>query len=308
MRRFTLIALLALVTQARADSVAQVATAKRISRQTVTLIDPQGRPNPSPSAGTDTAIQVGDILTFIIQFTPVPNAAYRGLGGYITDYIPPNTEVVGARLIDRNGNTVKPHRGGLACDGFGPRGSKWNTATLKDGSMSQLYADTGIFFSTDPRTARNSHNSTGDMDEAFLTFKNGLQMPQNPSGVGGFDQLIGTTSPYFAHNAWDLAQVVVYGPGTGNGPEHVGNAGVGYASPVAGPQSWYQLENTVSPSPGRDHLQHFAEPRQRGPVEAHSHHRRRDRPPGRRRLSAHRRVHHAAVQRRRAHSRRNPRQ
>src|SRR3972149_6485827 len=101
--------------QAHADGVAQVLTAKRISRQTIVLIDPQGRPG-VVGAGTDTTVMPGDILTFIIRFTPVPNLATRGLGGYITDYIPRNTEVVGARLVDANGNTLPPHRGGLAQD------------------------------------------------------------------------------------------------------------------------------------------------------------------------------------------------
>lgn len=237
---------------ARADSVAQVATAKRISRQTVALIDPQGRPvvgDGGVAAGT--LAKVGDVLTFVIQFTPVPNGAYRGLGGYITDYIPPNTEVVGARIVDRFGNTVSPHRGGLSCDGYGPRGKgTWTVGAgegpLTQGSMSQLYADTGIFYSNDPRTARNSDNASA-VAEPFLSLKNGLQMPANPSGAGQFDQLLNTTTPYFAHNAWDLAQVAEWGPGTGNGPEHVGNLGIGYASPVAGPDSWYQLEVTVDP-------------------------------------------------------------
>lgn len=232
---------------AQADSVAQVATAKRISRQTVSLIDPQGRPAVAPGSAGNTLARVGDVLTFTIQFTPVPNGAFRGMGGYITDYIPPNTEVVGARIVDRNGNTVPPHRGGLACDGYGPRGQKWNTATLVDGSMAQLYADTGIFFSDDPRTARHSRNPGSGLDEPFLTLKNGLQMPQNPSGAGQFDNLLSTSAPYFAHNEWDLAQVVVFGPASGNAPEHVGNSGIGYGSPVAGPDSWYQLEQTVDP-------------------------------------------------------------
>ena len=236
-------------TDANADSVAQVATAKRISRQTVALIDPQGRP--VPGGGASTFAKVGDVLTFVIQFTPVPNGAYRGLGGYITDYIPPNTEVVGARIIDRSGNTVAPHRGGLSCDGYGPRGKgTWTgvgSGSLIQGSMSQLYADTGIFYSTDTRTKRISKNAA-NVDEAFLSLKNGIQMPVSPSGAGGLASLLNTTAPYYAHNAWDLASVARWGPKQGNGPEHVGNAGIGYASPVAGPDSWYQLEATVMPA------------------------------------------------------------
>jgi hypothetical protein len=234
--------------EARADSVAQVATAKRISRQTVALIDPQGRP--IPGGGATSLVKVGDVLTFVIQFTPVANGAYRGLGGYITDYIPPKTEVVGARIVDRNGNTVSPHRGGLSCDGYGPRGKgTWTGAgstSLTQGSMSQLYADTGIFYSTDARTKRVSKNAA-NVDEPFLSLKNGLPMPVSPSGAGQFDSLLNTTSPYYAHNAWDLASVARWGPKDGNGPEHIGSAGIGYASPVAGPESWYQLEVTVDP-------------------------------------------------------------
>ncbi|MDB4934591.1 MAG: Tryptophan synthase alpha chain [Labilithrix sp.] len=229
----------------RADSVAQVATAKRISRQTVALIDPQGRPIPGGAGST--LAKVGDVLTFVIQFTPVPNGAYRGLGGYITDYIPPNTEVVGARIVDRNGNTVAPHRGGLSCDGYGPRGKGGYAAPLVDGSMSQLYADTGVFYSTDPRTKRVSKNPTSGVDEPFLSLKNGLQMPAAPSGAGQLAPLLNTTAPYFAHNAWDLAQVAKWGPGNGNMPEEIGNMSIGYGSPVAGPQSWYKMEGTVDP-------------------------------------------------------------
>lgn len=253
-RGLSLLLVTAAAVDARADSVAQVATAKRISRQTVALIDPQGKPVDAGGGGGNSLVKVGDVLTFVIQFTPVPNGAYRGLGGYITDYVPPNTEVVGARIIDRFGNTVAPHRGGLSCDGYGPRGSgSWTTGvgegTLTQGSMSQLYADTGIFYSTDPRTARDSRTVQANptTQQAFLTVKNGLQMPANPSGAGQFDGLLNASSPYFAHNAWDLAQVAEFGPGSGNTPEHVGSSGIGYGSPVAGPDSWYKLEVTVDP-------------------------------------------------------------
>lgn len=232
-----------------ADSVAQVSTAKRISRQTVALIDPQGRPVVG-GTGSDTVIKVGDVLTFIIQFTPVPNGAYRGLGGYITDYIPQNTEVVGARIVDAAGNTVPPHRGGLASDGLGPRGSGGYMTPLIDGSMSQLYADTGIFFSTDPRTARAPTGSVAG--EAFITLNNGLPMTVSPTGADQLGKILGVTAPYYAHNTWDLTQVFAFGGGgggaigrgTGNTPEHIGNAGFGYGSFVAGPDTWYQLEAT----------------------------------------------------------------
>ncbi len=228
---------------ARADSVAQVQTAKRISRQTVILIDPQGRPG-TTMGSTDTTIQPGDILTFIIQFTPVPNGANRGLGGYITDYIPLNTEVVGARIIDRNGNTVPPHRGGLAADGVGPRGPQTFTPnTLPQGSLSQLYADTGIFFSTDPRTARIPDGSLPG--EAFISLFNGVAVNPDPTGADNLLQILGSTGPVYAHNYWDLAQVLAFGVKGGA----IGSRGKGvtpdrYGSPVAGPDTWYPYEAT----------------------------------------------------------------
>jgi len=78
--------------------------APRAGRETVVIIDPQG--GTGTVGNTDVAVSPGDILTFRIRFTPVPNGATRGLGGYITDYIPQNTEVVGARIVDADGNTV----------------------------------------------------------------------------------------------------------------------------------------------------------------------------------------------------------
>ena len=66
----------------------------------------------------------------------------------------------------------------------------------------------------------------------------------------------------FAHNGEclgkDLIQVFAFGAnggalngrGHGNTPEHVGSLGIGYGSPVAGPDSWYQLEATYDASLG----------------------------------------------------------
>ena len=136
-------------------SVGQVQTAKRIAQTTQILLDPQGNPTPG-GVGTDTKAKVGDVLSFVIAFTPVPNGATRGAGGYITEYVPDNTVVVGARILDADGNTVAPQRGPWMDDGYGPRGrlNELDAMGLEQGSLSALYADTGIFYSTDPRTAR----------------------------------------------------------------------------------------------------------------------------------------------------------
>jgi len=247
--RLTLLAsLLAGASAARADSVAQIATAVRINRGTARLIDPQGRPGMMAS-GSATAIRPGDVLTFTAAFTPVPNGGVRGLGGYVTVYIPRNTEVVSARFIDSMGRTIRPRRGGLGAEGTGPRGSVTLdartglpdvTTTMNAGTMSQLHADTGIFFSTDPRTARAPDGSA--MSEVFITLHNGLLMNPEPTAYGQLDGRLGALMP-FAHNEWDVIQAYAFGVGdSAAGTGGRGNTPDRYGSPVAGPGSFYAYE------------------------------------------------------------------
>ncbi len=245
--RFLLAAAMVLASSSglHADNVGQISTAKRISRQTVVLIDPQGRPGVMP-ATTDTTVQPGDILTFVIRFTPVPNGATRGLGGYVTDYIPRNTEVVGARLVDAAGSTISPRRGGFGSDGVGPRGDgNFTPSTLPQGSMAQLYADTGIFYSTSHLTERYP---LGDVaGEEFLTLFNGLLMNPEPTAAGKMGEIVGAGNLLYAHNRWDLAQAFSYGVNGGairSGGD--GNTPHLYGSPVAGPDIWYPYEATFS--------------------------------------------------------------
>jgi MYXO-CTERM domain-containing protein len=228
---------------ASAHSVAQVQTAKRISPVTVIGLDPQGNPAPG-GAGTDTKAKVGDVLSFVIRFTPLPNNASRGAGGYITEYVPSNTEVVGARIIDSQGKTVSPKRGALMDDGWGPRGrhNGFDTLGLAQGSLSQLYADTGIFYSTDARTARAP-------SDTFITVLNGLVVNPVPTGAGQLDGFLGFNGPpFYAHNLWDQVQAVAYGANGGvvvsNGQ---GNTPFGYGSPVAGPETHYMFEKVATP-------------------------------------------------------------
>jgi uncharacterized repeat protein (TIGR01451 family) len=254
--------LFSLLSQAHADSVAQVQTAKQITRETIVIIDPQG--GGTAGSGSDVAVSPGDVLTFRIRFTPVPNGATRGLGGYITDYIPQNTEVVGARIVDADGNTVAPHRGGFAQDGVGPRGAANYPSPLEEGSISQVYADTGIFFSTDPITARFPNDQ-------FITVDNGIAMNtatavtvdgfsvslDTPTGAGQLDGLLGVAGPVHAHNLWDAIEAAAWGSGKAifvddagtlrqfnNGG--TGNTAFGYGSAVAGPETFYQFEANVT--------------------------------------------------------------
>ncbi len=228
---------------ASAHSVGQVQTAKRISAQTVSLLDPQGNPVPG-GMGTDTVAKVGDILTYIIQFTAVPNSASRGGGGYITDYIPANTEVVGARIIDANGNTLPPKRGGQYHDGYGPkdRHDELDAQGLLQGSMSAHYAETGIFFSTDPRTLR-----TPDTD--FITVFNGILQNPNCTGADGLLTLLNAGTDAYAHNTWDHIQLHAFGIKVGTVQDDGrGSVPFLYGSALAGPDTHYPYEKVANPA------------------------------------------------------------
>ncbi|MDH5672731.1 MAG: MYXO-CTERM sorting domain-containing protein [Myxococcales bacterium] len=229
-----LLLLLLVAPTVHADSVAQIATAVRISRSTAVLIDPQGRPG-APADGTDTAARPGDVLTFVAHFTPVPNGGVRGLGGYVTVYIPRNTEVVGVRFIDAEGNTVAPRRGGYCADGAGPRGFTGYVDPLVEGSLSQLYADTGVFYATDARTTRVPDGSVDG--EQFLTLFNGILLDPAPTASAKIGELLGADLLY-AHNLWDVIQALGFGVGGGAiNDRGQGNTPDLYGSAVAGPMS-----------------------------------------------------------------------
>ncbi len=222
-------------------SVAQVQTAKRLAESTIVFLDPQGNPTGGSGVGSNTTAQVGDILTFVLQFTPVPNGATRGAGGYITEYVPDNMEVVGARFIDRNGNTIRPQRGPQMDDGWGPRGDHGYDLVgdgLEEGNMSALYADTGIFFSRDPRTARLP------VDD-FVRLENGIVLRGDPTGAGGLRDVLGHSgTQYYAHNLWDAIQVEAFGIGNSflSDANGQGNAPHLFGSAVAGPQTYYSFD------------------------------------------------------------------
>ena len=159
---------------ALAHSVGQVQTTKFLSPQTIQLLLNR------IAAGQPGGFQVGDVMTYIIQFTPVRNGANTGVAGYITDYIPPGTEVVGASFVQKDGSgnfsNIAPALPGGIDSGWGNRGQKTFLATSPFGTnaydptgrcalaapaftnncnarLTELHADTGIFYSTDARTA-----------------------------------------------------------------------------------------------------------------------------------------------------------
>src|SRR5687768_11698803 len=90
---------------------------KSIPASTVAVIDPESGSSSGGGAGTDLRIAVGDVILFRLNYFAMPDRVARGVQGYLTEFIPPNTEVVGVRLLDSAGNTVRPNYPGLSLDG-----------------------------------------------------------------------------------------------------------------------------------------------------------------------------------------------
>ena len=240
-------------TTARGDGVAAVMTSKSLPPATIAVIDPEGGTS-SGGGSTDVNVGPGDIILFQMNWTPVPDKIIRGLQQYITEYLPSNTEVVGIRILDRNGLAVIPRYPGIAmdncgqsCGGYNSVPSSTGSRNLEDGTIAQVYADTGVFFAQDSRVLRNPGTT-------FITIDNGISMAaQPPVRVSDVITLIGDPAVPRIHNAWDWTQVRAFGISNPNGNAS-GNAGRGntpfeYGSPVAGPQTWYRYEAT-EPTPG----------------------------------------------------------
>jgi uncharacterized repeat protein (TIGR01451 family) len=265
-----------------AHSVGQVQTTKFFAPETVAML--QAR-----AAAGNPGLQVGDIVSYIIQFTPVENSgATVGGGGYVTDYIPAGTEVVGAWFVQPDGsggyNSTAPDLPGPISNGWGPRGVNSYGGTFAnnsydarcagrpagqcDGSLAQIYADTGIFFSTDSRTKVFTVPSTdGRVRQGCTTNTpsgNGYNI--NPTAVGQLNPIIGQSCAT-THNLWDAAQTNAFGssalPTSTTSPTNVSTAPIlitagkigqgatpfNAGSPVAGPLTGYQLDNTGSVGP-----------------------------------------------------------
>src|SRR5487761_2583269 len=94
-------------------------------------------------------LQVGDEISYVIQFTPVPGGTTELVGGgaYVTDYIPAGTQVVNAQFVQDNGN------------GTYTQISPPPPAEVRAVFVPQ-YSETGIFYSSDPRTAMYTNNAS----------------------------------------------------------------------------------------------------------------------------------------------------
>jgi MSHA biogenesis protein MshQ len=261
--------LLSLPQDVTAHSVAQVQTTKYFHPDTVQmLVDRALAGNPG--------FQVGDTVSYIIEFTPVPNGSNLGVQGYVTDYIPDGVEVVGAAIVqkDAGGNfiAIPPDLPGMSYDGWGARGQATfnapfnvNTYTAGcaaytnncNGRMCELQADTGIFYSTDPRTAQFPLLPTRILQG---TAGNGYTI--NPVRSAQLNPIIGQTVAT-THNLWDADQTNGFGSTaaaiaalaapksaqTALIATRMGDTPFNAGSPVAGPQTGYQLDNTGAVGP-----------------------------------------------------------
>ena len=252
-----------------AHSVGQKQTTKYLAPETVQmLIDRANTGTPGFAAG--------DIVSYIIQFSPVANSATVGAAGYVTDYIPPNTEVVGASIVVPSGASfvnVAPGLPGTIDNGWGNRGQRTFSGPFATnaydstglcatagktnnciGSLAQLYADTGIFFSTDSRTAVFPAVPT-----RIAQGTNGYYV--NPTAVGQLDSIVGNPSnTATTHNSWDAAMTNAFGSNSlpGSSPRSAqailtsagsGGSPFGAGSPVAGPQTGFPLDYTGTTGP-----------------------------------------------------------
>lgn len=257
-------------TKAGAHSVGQVQTTKYFAPETVQMLTDRLQSGGAPG------FVAGDTITYIIQFTPIGNGATTGVAGYITDYLPPGVEVVGADIVQPDGNggfvAVAPQLPGGIDTGTGRTANTFaapfNTAAYDptgrcstagltnncNGRLTEVYADTGIFFSTDPRTAMFPGLPT-----RIAQGTNGYNI--NPTGAAGLNTLLGQATAT-THNLWDAQQTNAFGTSTLPGTSPNANSSQGiisssgrgaapyYAgSAVAGPQTGYPLDNTASVGP-----------------------------------------------------------
>lgn len=263
-----------------AHSVGQVQTTKFFAPETVQLLKAR------VVAGQPAGFQVGDTISYIIQFSPIANGATVGANGYITDYTPPGTEVINTSFVTKAGTevvagetydryvNVAPNLPGGMPSGEGPQANNTYLAPFNlntydatgrcaaaaiangscNGRLSDVYADTGIFYSTDART------------QVFPALPTRLQQGLNGYFVnatreGQLNPIIGQADAT-THNLWDAAMTNAFGTNalptatpnansvvgrlssTGNGSIPF-NAG----SPVAGPQTGYWLDYAAQIGP-----------------------------------------------------------
>jgi len=268
---------------ASAHNVAQIETTVYLAPDTVERVIDRAE------AG-EAIFSVGDEVSYILEFTPVDNGATVGAGGYVTAYVPPGTEVIDAAFVRRDPTaTYAPGVGGAAtytrigpalpgpiANGWGRRGEQsWDNGDAAwgtdyhplcvsagvstgdcNGSVAETYADTGIFFSTDARTAM----FTGpDTDGRIRQGTNGYNI--DPTAAGGLNSILDQDRAT-THNLWDAAQTNAFGSSDGDVSDldaprsdalavgsGRGSTPFAAGSAVAGPQSGAPLDHTGTNGP-----------------------------------------------------------
>ena len=209
-------------------------------------------------------IQVDDEFWIAVKTTPGPGTT-TGVGGYQTFYVPDGVQVVDVAYaqpssIDARGFATIPMKGqSPIAIGAGSIGAKAATGLtgysypapnilgvneapvtaggLARGTISGVYADTGIFYSTDARTAFNSYGAAPSGGSAPMTNNSGDTVGEWVAAGFPVNTMLGVMT------LWDSYQLRAFGrknsapiidtvDGRGNAPWGMGCA-------VAGPQSGY---------------------------------------------------------------------
>ncbi|MFU8896692.1 MAG: SdrD B-like domain-containing protein, partial [Gammaproteobacteria bacterium] len=260
-----LIALTTASVPAQAHNLDSLATSIHFADDQVELMNTRALAN-------QPLIQVGDEFWVVLMTTPGPGTN-TGVGGYQTFYVPPGAQVVDVAYVlpdpsDPRGFRNIPMKGqspiaigsgpiGAAStpeligfelpglNGLGFRTDPVTAAGVDRGTLAGVYADTGIFFSTDDRTTFNSY---------------GMLKPPAPGGPAPMNNNSGdTVGEWYAANVpnsavldvlgvmtlWDSYQLRAYGrkdvaPLIDNNGR--GNAPWGLANVVPGPDSGYAWE------------------------------------------------------------------
>lgn len=254
--------LVSLSSPATAHSVGQVDTSVYFDAPTFALLAARGG-----------GVMVGDELGYIVEFMPVANGATVGAGGWITAYVPTGTEVIGAEHVRNNGagfEVTAPAIAGDTWTGTGGNSHSYagyttmHAATIAacttagftietcNGRMMQVYADTGVFYSTSAATAL----FVGPDTDGIMRSTNGYHV--DPSAEGQLTGILGIAAAR-THNLWDASQTNAFGGDIPNAMPRSnaasyaqrGTVPFNAGSPVAGPDSGYQLDNLGQIGPWR---------------------------------------------------------
>ncbi len=179
-------------------------------------------------------LSVGDEISFILQQAPKDVGHTYGMVAYGTVYVPDGVVISNAEFVALSGGIYSPVDASdvrAAYNTCGPRGCRFPSTEspgTEDGKINEVQSDTGIFYSSDARTALVA-GGYGDVD---------------PTGTD--------VTPQTTYNQWDYDQVKAFGKdpslvqtdskeGQGNTPlVPDGDKWIGTGSPVAGPLTYYK--------------------------------------------------------------------